>query len=181
MQPSTVTSSKQCDYRDGYRDKVDPVYRAYNDDHIPFKDHIKDLGVWMSANLNFKEHIRIIISKATEVMWLTLRSFKSRKTSVLLPLLKSLIRSKLEYACPIWSPTDSTSINKLEEVQRKFTSKFQRFREYDEELGMWITNTSYPQRLRILKLYSLQRRRERYSIIYMHKIKSGSNVKWMLQ
>ena len=91
----------------------------------------------------------------------------------MLPLLKSLIRSQVQYACPIWSPTDSASINQLEHIQRKFTSKFQRFRRYDEELGMTVTNTTYAERLKALKLLSLQRRRERYTIIYMHKIKLG--------
>ena len=102
-----------------------------------------------------------------------MRSFKSRKTEVMLPLLKSLIRSQVEYACPIWSPTDSASINRLEDIQRKFTSKFQRFREYDEDLGFTICKTSYEDRLKALKLHSLQRRRERYIIIYMFKIKIG--------
>ena len=32
---------------------LDPVYLAYNDDTIDFQTHIKDLGVWMSANLTF--------------------------------------------------------------------------------------------------------------------------------
>ena len=154
-------------------EEVDPAYTAYNGDPIPFKENIKDLGVWMSANLSFDEHIRIITAKARQVSGMILRSFKSRKTSVLLPLLKSLVRSKVEYACPIWNPTDSTNINRLENIQRQFTSKFQRFREYDTELDMTICNVSYGERLKQLKLYSLQRRRERYVIIYMHKIKLG--------
>ena len=91
----------------------------------------------------------------------------------MLPLLKSLVRSQVEYASPIWSPTKQNLINTLEKIQEDFTSKFQRFRDYDPELGMTICNTSYPERLRILKLDSLQRRRERYSIIYMEKIKLG--------
>ena len=127
----------------------------------------------MSANLTFDEHIRVITAKARRTMGLVLRSFKSRKTEVMLPLLKSLVRSRVEYACPIWSPTDTINIENLEQIQRKFTSKFQRFRTYDEELGFTVTNTTYPQRLKELKLYSLQRRRERYTIIYMNKIKLG--------
>ena len=43
----------------------------------------------------------------------------------------------------------------------------------DEELGMTICTTSYPDRLKTLKLDSLQRRRDRYTIIYMFKIKCG--------
>ncbi len=127
----------------------------------------------MSANLTFDEHIKVITSKAKQVSGMILRSFRSRKTSVLLPLLKSLVRSKVEYACPIWNPSDSTNINRLEDVQRQFTSKFQRFREYSEELGMPICTVTYNQRLKQLNLYSLQRRRGRYTIMYMQKIKLG--------
>ena len=152
---------------------LEAIYKAHNNDDIDFKHHIKDLGVWMSANLTFDEHIRVITAKARRIMGLVLRSFKSRKTEVMLPLLKSLIRSQVEYACPIWSPTDTTNINLLEQVQRKFTSKFLKFRTYDEALGFTICNTSYSQRLKELKLYSLQRRRERYTIVYMNKMKLG--------
>ena len=154
-------------------EQPDPVYLANNNNYIDFKTHIKDLGIWMSANLTFDEHIRVITAKARQYMGIILRTFKSRKTEVMLPLLKSLVRSQVEYACPIWSPTDSASIKKIEEIQRKFTSKFQRFRTYDEELGMTICNVTYEERLKALKLHSLQRRRERYLIMYMYKIKIG--------
>ena len=151
----------------------DPIYLAHNNEPIQFHQHIRDLGIWMSANLSFDEHIRVITNKARRVMGLVLRTFKSRETEIMLPLLKSLIRSQVEYASPIWSPSDSTNINILENIQRKFTSKFQSFRTYDEELGMTISNTTYTERLKALKIYSLQRRRDRYTIIYMHKIKLG--------
>ena len=153
-------------FKKGAKTQPEPVYQAHNNQPIDFQSHVKDLGIWMSANLTFDEHIRMITTKARQYSGIILRSFKSRKTEVMLPLLKSLIRSQVEYACPIWSPTDSANINKLEDIQRKFTSKFQRFREYDEELGMTICKTSYAERLKALKLHSLQRRRERY-IIYV--------------
>ena len=127
----------------------------------------------MSANLTFDEHIRVITAKARRVMGMVMRSFQSRKTEVMLPLLKNLIQCQVEYACPLWSPTYSANINKLENIQRHFTSKFQRFREYDEQLGMTICTVPYPERLKALKIYSLQRRRERYIIMYMFKIKLG--------
>ena len=73
--------------------------------------------------------------------------------------------------------TDSANINRLEDIQRKFTSKFQRFREFDNDLGMTICTTSYEERLKALKLHSLQRRRERYLIIYMFKIKDRAGSK----
>ena len=149
----------------------EPIYLGHNNAPIDFQIHVKDLGVWMSANLTFHEHIRVITTKARQFTGMILRTFTSRSTAVMLPLLKGLIRSQVEYACPIWSPTDSASINLLENIQRKFTSKFSRFREYDDQLGFTICSTSYPDRLKTLKLLSLQRRRDRYTIIYMFKVK----------
>ena len=36
----------------------------HSDTPIDFQLHVRDLGVWMSANLTFHEHIRIITTKA---------------------------------------------------------------------------------------------------------------------
>ena len=46
------------------KEETDPGYLAYSGEPIPFKEYIKDLGVWMSANLTFDEHIRTITSEA---------------------------------------------------------------------------------------------------------------------
>ena len=60
---------------------------------------------------------------------------------------------------PVWNPTKVTEIQKLENFQRSFTSKIAGCRELD-----------YWERLKKLKLMSLQRRRERYCIIHVWKI-----------
>ena len=57
------------------------------------------------------------------------------------------------------------NINMVGKVQRSFTKFIS---------GM--EGLSYPERLIILKLYSLQRRRERYIIIYVWKISEGPVV-----
>ena len=88
----------------------------------------------------------------------------------MLTLLKSLIVSQVEYACVIWSPIDQQHINLIEGVQRKFTSRFVCFQTYDDTLGMPVCTTDYATRLQQLKIYNLQRRRERYIIIYVYKI-----------
>ena len=58
------------------------------------------------------------------------------------------------------------------------------FQTYDEETNTFICNTSYEARLKFLNLYSLERRRERYLIIYLTKIinglvpNPGNRLKW---
>ena len=88
-------------------------------------------------------------------------------------LLKVLVISHVEYGCVIWSPTDAVHINLLESVQRKFTSRFAVFQTYDDALQMPICTTPYTERLKHLKIYSLERRRERYIILYVYKIIIG--------
>ena len=80
-------------------------------------------------------------------------------STTLCTLYKSLVRSHLEYTCPLWNPSKISDIVTLEEVQRAFLSKVVGFQ-----------HLSYWDRLRKLGMMSLQRRRERYIIIQMWKI-----------
>ena len=61
----------------------------------------------------------------------------------------------------------------LESVQRRFTSRFAEFNEYDEELGMLKCTVNYWERINRLRIFSLERRRERYMILYIYKIMIG--------
>ena len=71
----------------------------------------------------------------------------------------------MEYCSPLWHPTKLGNIRMIESVQRTFTSRIS---------GMEGMN--YWQRLQKLKLYSLQRRRERFSIFCMWKIIYGNDM-----
>ena len=102
-----------------------------------------------------------------------LRLFITRKTVPMRILLNSLIISKLEYASILWSPTDQRNISKLENVQRRYTSKIAIFRRHDPHTGLMECTTNYWERLDQLKIYSLERRRDRYMMIYMYKILIG--------
>ena len=77
----------------------------------------------------------------------------------MITLYKSLVRSLLEYCCPLWDPTKFTEIQMLEGVQRTVTSR----------IG-GLNDMNYWERLAHLNLMSLQRRRERYTILMMWKI-----------
>ena len=67
--------------------------------------------------------------------------------------------SRMDYGSQLSSPYLTKHINMIEKTQRSFTRYIS---------GM--QDLSYPERLAVLKLYSLQRRRERYIIIDVWKI-----------
>ena len=72
------------------------------------------------------------------------------------------MQPKVDYCSQLWSPGDQESINKLESVQRHFTSKVE-----------GLQNVGYWDRLKQMKLYSQERRRERYMIIFLWKVSQG--------
>ena len=91
-----------------------------------------------------------------------LSAFRTRDRTSMMLLYKSLVRSLLEYCCVLWNPKLITHIQQLEAVQRSFTAR------------IWgLDHLNYWERLKALRLMSLQRRRERYMIIHMWKILNG--------
>ena len=91
-----------------------------------------------------------------------LRTFITRERKTMMQLFNTYIRSRLEYCSVVWSPSTQRDINKIEGIQRSFTARID---------GM--ENFNYHQRLRELKTYSLERRRERYLIIFTWEMIEG--------
>ena len=85
--------------------------------------------------------------------------FSDRSPLLMMTLFKSMVRSKVEYCCPVWSPTNTVDIQAIEKIQRNFTRRISSCK----DLNYW-------ERLAKLKVSSLQRRRERYMIIHVWKI-----------
>ena len=135
---------------------------------------MKDLGVFFSSDFTFDYHIKNMVRKGLNLSAWILRTFKTRTTFTMKILLKTLLIPILEYASIIWSPHKQHLINLIESVQRNFTRRFSEFQEIDEITGLPTCNTDYHQRLKTLKIYSLQRRRERYMILFLYKIIIGT-------
>ena len=72
------------------------------------------------------------------------------------------ISSRTHLRLLLWSPSKVGEIQQLEDIQKAFTRKIQT----DTKVDYW-------ERLQKYHLYSLERRRERYQIIYMWKILEG--------
>ena len=77
----------------------------------------------------------------------------------MLTLWKSFILPILEYCSILTSPHKKGDIEEIEALQRTFTSKMEE-----------VKHLNYWDRLQKLGMYSMERRRERYLIIYVWKI-----------
>ena len=135
------------------------VYLSDTNTVIAPKDQIKDLGVIISSNCLFKNQIDNVVKTASKLCGWILRTFKTRTPRLMILLWKSLVLSKLDYCSQLWSPIGKGDIQKLEMVQRSFIRKIDDMRHFD-----------YWTQLKKLRLYSLERRRERYIIIYIWRI-----------
>ena len=137
-------------------------YRGPRGDTILEEQHCRDLGVEMSTDVIFSQHMDEAVLKANRQCSWILRTFSSREPHLMLVLFKQLVLPMLEYCCQLWSPVGLGEIRKIEAVQRSFSNKMS---------GM--ENWCYWSRLKLLNLYSLERRRDRYLILYTFKIMKG--------
>ena len=138
------------------------VYKTERGLDIAQKESVRDLGVLVQNNARFVEHIATTVRKCHRQIGWVLRTFQTREPLPMLILYKALVVPIAEYCCQLWNPMAIGEITKLEGVQRTFTSRIAGLQDFN-----------YWQRLDKLNLYSLQRRRERYIIIYVWKILTG--------
>ena len=136
-------------------------YTAPDQSHIELKDSLRDLGVRLSSNLSFSMQVEKVVTTASQMVGWGMRTFRSRSSFLLLTLFKSLVQPHLDYCNQLWSPTSQELINRIEQVQRSLVSRIS-----DSRWGYW-------QKLTALRLYSQERRRERYMIIFVWKISQG--------
>ena len=123
---------------------------------------VRDLGVQMSSDGSWSKHIATIVRRASLLSGWIFSVFRDRSPEVMLQLFKSLVRPILEYCCLVWDPSKSGDIKSIENVQRCFTRRLD---------GM--QNLDYWERLKVLNLMSLQRRRQRYMLIHVWKTIHG--------
>ena len=153
--------------------KQETKYTTPDGTNLPEKSTVKDLGVTFNNTGDFHDHIDTKKAKGKSIAGLILRTFLTRDPAPLMMLFKTLVIPIVEYGSIIWSPYKKCEISQLEGIQRTYTSKLQ-----------GLEDLNYHQRLRELKIYSLERRRERYDILYSYKIMKklvpniGLNFKW---
>ena len=120
---------------------------------------VKDLGVFFNKDGNFDDHIKVKIAKCNKMCGYILRTFITRESEPLLSLFKSLVIPITDYGSMIWNPSKRKDIQAIEKIQRNFTKRIK-----------GLSDLDYYQRLKYLNIYSMERRRERYELLYIFKI-----------
>ena len=126
------------------------------------KEIVKDLGVLIYNTGSFNGHIDHVINTAKRLSSWILRTFECRSPEVMITLWKAIVLPHLEYSSQLWSPIRKGLIQQLEAIQWSYLRKIK----VAKKMNYWETLSKF-------KMYSLERRRERYRIIYMWKIMEG--------
>ena len=124
------------------------------------------LGLQISNNLQWSNHINNIVKKASSTLGFIQRNLKhtpkeSKKTAYI-----SLVRSTLEYGCIVWDPYLKADIDRLERIQRRAARVITR--DYKSRVEGCMTRM-----LRELELQPLQERRRNNRLQFMHKVVEG--------
>ena len=145
-------------------DAPDILYMAPDGSPIEEKDNLRDLGVRVSTDLTFSSQINSAVQAGSCMAGWALRTFRGRGRYLMVTVLRSLIQPRLDYCSQLWSPRDQKSINLLESVQRNFIYQIR---------CPALKGKDYWEKLSELRIYSQERRRERYQICFLWKISQG--------
>ena len=122
----------------------------------------KDLGVFVADNLKQSLQCQQAARKAMYMLGLINRHFKKIDIQSFKILYKCYIRPHMEYCIQAWSPYLRRDIDCLEKVQRRAT-----------KLVTHCQKLSYDERLKVLDLLPLEKRRLRGDLIETYKILTG--------
>ena len=115
--------------------------------------------------MDWGQHVSEIYSKATKTLGFLCRNLAFAPRSTKEVAYKTLVRPKLEYAAPIWSPHSKLQINQIEKVQRtaaRWTCR------------RWRNTSSVCKMLDELEWPSLEALRDQSSLLLFHKIHCGA-------
>ena len=82
-------------------------------------DTEKYLGVTISKDLSWNDHISSITAKANITLGFVKRNVKTSGEKVKEMAYKTFVRPQVEYASPVWSPHTKDNIKKIEMTQRR--------------------------------------------------------------
>ena len=83
---------------------------------------LRDLGVILSEEANFKAHIQHVEKKVRRQIGWVLRTFYCRSTYFMKTIYKTLIVPHIDYCSQLWMPVQTTQVQAIEKLQKDFQS-----------------------------------------------------------
>ena len=121
-----------------------------------------DLGVRVDQLLKFKEQAAAAVGRANRTLGLIKHSFVHLDSKTLPLLYKAMVRPHLEYCNQVWGPFNIADMKLVERVQRRAS-----------RLVPELRHLPYEERLKKLRLPSLQYRRRRGDMVLMYNMMNG--------
>ena len=95
-------------------------YYTMNTDILQYCNSEKDLGISMNGRLNFSHHSDLLYSKANQKLGLLKRTCHFvNNTRMKRTLYLTMVRSTFEHCPIIWRPSSTTTIDRLESIQKR--------------------------------------------------------------
>jgi ribonuclease P/MRP protein subunit RPP40 len=125
-------------------------------------DNYRDLGVTVSFDLSWSNHILKITKKANSMLFLLNKVFRKSSPPIFVKLYKTYVRPVLEYANCFWTPVLQRDIQLLESVQRRAT-----------RVPFGRSRPQYTARLSLMGIPSLSARRVRGDLLVVFRALSS--------
>ena len=103
----------------------------------------KYLGVTISEDLKWTDHINDISKKANQTLGFLKRNIRVHNRDLKSTAFKTLVRPQLEYASTVWSPYTDQDINKLESVQQRAARWVTRDCRYTSSVSAMLQDLSW--------------------------------------
>ena len=161
-------NAKKCNIIHVSRNKLKHRFYSLCGEILQEVEHAKYLGVTISANLKWENHINGITSKANSTLHFINRTLRYSPESAHQIAYFTLVRSTLEYSCAVWDPHFKKDVDRLETVNRH-TARIVKGRTRtlrDREVSVTAL-------LKHLKWTSLQEHRKHLRLVLMYKIVNG--------
>ena len=102
--------------------RTNPEYGYYMKDsankisELEKSNREKDLGVYFTSDINWRDHIRDVTARANKILGSLKKAFVCRDPGLWKNLYISLVRPHFEYAVQVWSPSMEMDIGSIEKV-----------------------------------------------------------------
>ena len=146
------------------RNKIQHVYHL-NNTPLEAVTSAKYLGVTITSDLKWTQHINTVVNKANSTLAFLRRNLRIKSSDLKATAYKTLVRPIVEYASSVWDPATNNQIHQLEMVQRR-AARF--------TLNRYHNTSSVNNMLSELEWPTLQKRRENVRLTMMYKIQQQS-------